>query len=271
MKERVGFEYMNRGEKTPFEIFLQYTNEKEKSAEVLAKFLEPPLSGGGKRLLDIGAGNGVYLESALEKAKSPHDIDITLLEPSIDFVKGLRESLSLRPILESADIVNASFDNFYGNYKNAFDVALASHLPFTKDTLAITLNNMLDVIREHGRLIVVLRGRDDAYEFRTIFKTRLNEEEGYSALVIDDALRVLDELASKCSLRISHADAISELKIPMEKNMEDTIKIVEFYLNERWDNIPENTRNSVLAYLDKKKGLLHQIDGFAVVDKNPLS
>jgi SAM-dependent methyltransferase len=271
MKEHIGFEYMNRGEKTPFETFLQYTNEKEKSAEVLAKFLEPSLSGGGKRLLDIGAGNGVYLESALEKAKSPHDTDITLLEPSIDFAKSLRESLSLRPILESADIANTSFDNFYGNHKNAFDVALASHLPFTKDALATTLNNMLDVIREHGRLIVVLRGKDDAYEFRTIFKTHLNETEDYSALIIDDALRIFEELANERSLRISHADALSKLKIPMEKNMEDTIRIIEFYLNEQWDNIPENTRNSVLVYLGKRKGLLRQIDGFAVVDKNPLS
>ena len=65
-----GFEYRKKKNETPFETFLRYTDEKEKSAIELANILRDSLQESSK-VLDIGTGNGEYLDLALTKITIP--------------------------------------------------------------------------------------------------------------------------------------------------------------------------------------------------------
>ena len=56
-----GFEYRKKRDETPFETFLRYTDEKEKSAIKLAAVLQEGLHEHA-RILDVGTGNGEYLQ-----------------------------------------------------------------------------------------------------------------------------------------------------------------------------------------------------------------
>jgi len=69
MKKKIGFEYRKggAGDETSFEIFLKYTDEKEKSSAVLGKILSRLLVREGMTCLDIGSGNGEYLRLALRE------------------------------------------------------------------------------------------------------------------------------------------------------------------------------------------------------------
>ncbi len=59
--------------------------------------------------------------------------------------------------------------------------------------------------------------------------------------------------------------AKATLRLPYPGNIRDVISVAEFFLNKSWEEIPDNIRKAVLAYLQRKEGVLRQIDGFLVV------
>ncbi len=115
-------------------------------------------------------------------------------------------------------------------------------------------------------MILVLRRKDDIHEFRTRFKSQLMGRD-YESLIIDDAIEVFDGFAKDRLLSISTFSANSELHLPIIDNMPDVISIIEFLLNKKWEEFPDNIREAVLDYINQKKGILHQTDGFALVYK----
>lgn len=58
--------------------------------------------------------------------------------------------------------------------------------------------------------------------------------------------------------------AESELKIPLD-NPQDTIAIIEFYLNKPWDEIPKDMQHDIQQFIKSKRGLFKQIDSIAVI------
>lgn len=269
MTSRVGFEYRRnrRDERIPFEIFLQYTDEKEKSAAVLGKILPRLIRRNGVTLLDIGSGNGTYLHSVLEKVKSLKETVITLLEPSDDLVKKLRDTAKFFPLNAIAKIVYSSFEDFTTNKR--FDLILASHVPLAKDDparLSTIYSRMLELLKPNGTLIVVLRGKDDIHRFRTTFKSRIRGRK-YRSLTIDDAEQVFEKIARRLPLRLEKSSAYAHTLLPYPDKMEDVIAIVEFFLNTKWEEISSEIRESILKYIRDKHGHLQQVDGFLVVKK----
>lgn len=266
MNNQVGFEYRNSKEgETTFETFLRYTDEKEKSAAVLGKILTRLLVKQGMTFLDVGSGNGEYLRFALCKARGIKKTVFTLLEPSPDLAKQLRLTAKRFPRNTVVKIVRATFEDFTTD--NRFDVVLASHVPLAKDNiekLPEVYSRMLNFLTPDGCLIVVLRGKDDIHEFRTKFKSRLIGRK-YRSLTIDDAARMLRRVAKTASLRLSKFIVKATLRLPYPGNMRDVISVAEFFLNKSWEEIPDNVRKEVLVYLQRKKGVLRQIDGFLVV------
>jgi|SRR3989344_8454785 len=267
MMNKVGFEYLDNQGETFFETFLKYTDEKEKSSAVLGKILKLLLTKEGMSFLDIGAGNGEYLRRSLNHIKSLNRIEFTLLEPSEDLIKRLRLTINEFPSNSTVKVVHSTFEDFIDNAQ--FDVVLASHIPFAKDQrdkLPAVFAKMLRLLKQNGSLIIVLRKKDDIHEFRTMFKSQLMGQK-YQSLTIDDAVEVFDELAKSRLLRISTFSANSELRLPITNNMSDVISIIEFFLNKKWEEFPNNIREAVLDYVKQKKGILHQTDGFALIKK----
>ena len=228
--KKVCFEYRKggTGNETPFEIFLKYTDEKEKSSAVLGKILSRLLAREDITCLDIGSGNGEYLRLALSKVRDLKKVSITLLEPSVDLARRLHSTAKLFPRGASVRVARSSFEDFTTDER--FDIVLASHVPLAKDDLArlpAVYMRMLGLLKPNGSLIVVLRGKDDVHRFRTKFKSRLIGRK-YRSLTIDDAERVLRRVTKTASLRLSKFIAKVTLRLPYPGNIRDVILVAEF-------------------------------------------
>ncbi len=265
MNNQISFEYRSsKKDETIFETFLRYTDEKEKSAATLGKILSRTLARQDMTLLDVGSGNGEYLRMALCKVRNMKRVICTLLEPSSALIRQLHWTARRFPRNTVVKIVKSSFEGFATNSR--FDIVLVSHVPLVKDNIKIlpkVYARMFDLLTPDGSLVVVLRGSDDVNEFRTKFKSRLMGRK-YRSLTIDDAERVLRRIAKTSSLRLSKFSAQATLRLPYPHNMLDTVSIAEFFLNKSWEEIPDNIRKAVLAHIQRKKGVLRQIDCFLV-------
>jgi len=266
----VGFEYNKRKDisLSPFETFLKYTDEKEKSSIVLKNILNELFSHKKTTILDIGSGDGTYIMSTLKKTEISEESQIVLLEPSKNLIKKLKNKLrhsSFRNL--KIKMVNMTLDHF-AREKILFRIIIASHSPINKERLPQTLLKMLNLLRNGGHLIIVLRKKDETYRFRTKFKSHLLNDRNYKSLVIDDALKILRELKKYKPLKIRVFKSDSKLYLPMDKNRKDTISIIEFFLNEKWGNIPKTIQKEIDIYIKRKKGIFRQTDGFVLVTKN---
>lgn len=256
-----GMEYKNKKDETPFETFLRYSNEKEESSTRLADLLQE--IAGDLSILDIGAGNGEFLALTLAKTKNLTSLRVTLLEPSRDLVKQLKDHFNRILPRDSVKIIRTTLDDFSNDEK--FDVILASHLFYhiPRDTWVKQLNKMLSFLKPDGRLIIILREKDDAYRFKMAFKPLILDK-NFKALVIDDVLTVLPEVSK---LRVSRYSIASELRVPIDKNVEDAISIIEFYLNEHWQNITERIQKDIFNFIKARNSIFKQLDGIAVIKK----
>lgn len=269
MSNRVGFEYHNEKRETAFETFLRYSNEKEKSSTVLGKILDHLLVEECMTVLDVGSGNGEYLKLSLSKAKIPRKTKLTLLEPSRDLVKRLGVATKQFPDGSIVRVVHSTLEDFAT--EDRFDVILISHVPLAKDQadkLPGIYRKILGLLKPKGSLIIVLRGKDDIHEFRNMFKSSLMSRD-YQSVMIDDVIEMFMNLDNKgIPLHISRYRAHAKLCMPYPNNMRDVISIVEFFLNKKWDEFPNNIRNAVLDYIRQKNGVLKLIDGFVIVRKS---
>lgn len=257
-----GFEYTKKKNETPFETFLRYTDEKERSAIKLATILQARLDE-GSHILDIGTGNGEYLGLALSKTNIPGGTKLTLVEPSNDLVAQLKGRFDKQILPTNVRIVNSTLQAFDNSEK--FDVILMSHL-FYHIPRAIwdeQLTTALSLLKPKGVLIIVLREKDDVYDFKMAFKPLLFDA-SFKALIIDD---VLDNLPKEPALRVVKQSAASELKIPVRENLDDTISIIEFFLNKEWDDVPPSIQQSSLQFIKDRGGIFKQLDGIAVVEQ----
>jgi SAM-dependent methyltransferase len=269
MKKKIGFEYHKRsaGEEVPFEIFLKYSDEKEKSSEVLGRILSRLLTREKMTLLDIGSGTGEYLRLALSKARIPQRLSVTLLEPSTDLATRLCSARKLFPSNVFVNIVSDTFEDFTTGV--LFDIILASHVPLAKDNVAKLpeiYRRMFKLLKPDGYLVIVLRGKDEVHQFRTSFKTKIIGRDYYS-LTIDDAEAILRKIAEQLPLQIQKFNVKAKLHLPYPDDMRDVISVVEFLLNTNWKDIPVVIRDSILTYIRRRNGLFRQIDGFLVVRK----
>lgn len=257
-----GFEYRNKKDETPFETFLRYTDEKEKSAEKLSAILQAKLKD-NSAILDIGTGNGEYLGLALDRADLPKDVKLTLVEPSEDLAASLKGRFEKRFPKDDLKIAVTDLQSFDSDQK--FDVILMSHLFYhiPRATWTDELRKALSFLKPEGILIVVLREKDDAYDFKMAFKPKLFDA-SFKALTIDD---VLEALPKDLTLHIAKVLADSELKIPLDDKREDALSIIEFYLNKEWDEIPEEIQQASIEFIEAKNNTFRQLDGIAVIQQ----
>jgi len=255
---KVSAEYKNKNTITPFETYLKYTSQKKESAIQLAAILGN--SGSSVGILDIGTGNGEYLKYALEKIKDSSNWDLTLIEPSDDLATQLDSTFSER----NTNIVHTDFDSFSSNER--FDIVLASHLFYhiPKQSQTEQLTKMLSLLKTNGTLIIVLRDRDDAYEFKMQFKPLLLSSD-FKAMTIDD---VLNKIPNMDKLNIERRTVTSKLTIPITQNQENALSIIEFYLGKKWEDIPELIKEDIFSFIMQKNNTFELTDGIAVITKS---
>lgn len=262
-KSSTGFEYRNKKSETPFETFLRYTDEKERSAVELAKVLAERLSDGA-RLLDIGTGNGEYLHLALSRLKDVDDIELTLVEPSDDLVRQLKARFKGLLPVRNLRIIQSSLEELESS--ELFDVILMSHLFYhvPRSLWAEQLKKVVALLKPGGALLIVLRGEDDVYDFKMAFKPLLFDP-SFKALTIDD---VLDVFPENEGIQITKQSVTSELRIPLEQNVDDTIAIIEFFLNKEWQEMPRTIQEDAVRFIEAKGSIFKQLDCIAVVERN---
>lgn len=258
------FEYASkRGLETPFETFLRYTDEKEKSAKELSKVLKKILRQ-SESFLDIGTGNGEYLKMALSKLK-PLSLNLTLLEPSKDLVKSLKNTRFQDNT--QVRIVNQTFEDFKSDDK--YSTILASHLyHIKKSEREKQFTKMLNLLQKEGTLIYVIRKKDDVYDFKMKFKPRIYNYKSFEAQSLEQSLITFRKISGSIPITIKILESHSHVKLPIQTNHQDTITIVEFFLNKKWDGISKKIQKEILSYLKERKGDLKQIDGMAIIKKS---
>ncbi len=258
----VGFEYKKKENETPFETFLRYTDEKEKSATKLAAVLRKELHE-HSRILDVGTGNGEYLQLALAEIELPDGVILNLIEPSEDLFEQLDQRFKRNFPDERLKIINSDLQDFESDER--FDVILMSHLFYhiPRATWAEQLAKALSLLKPTGVLIIVLREKDDAYDFKMTFKPQLFDK-SFKALTIDD---VLVTLPGDTHVEVERHSSASELNLPFRKSLDDTISIIEFYLNKPWNDMPRPIQQGALDFIKDKNGIFKQLDGIAVIKK----
>lgn len=240
---------------------MRCTNEKERSAAMLGSIFESVLQP-GMHLLDIGAGNGEHLDLILSTMAVPKNLTITAVEPSADMTQQLRPRLKKH--IPARNLHLLAIDLEHLTTEETFDIILISHLfyhvpPPRRPALLIKIMGML---KPGGKLIIVVREKDDTYDFKMTFKPLLFGS-AFQSLLLKHILGVLPHAEN---LRITRYTVPSQLTIPLE-NRRDTIAIIEFFLSKNWEEMPLSIQRSALAYVEKRSGVFNQLEGIAVIEK----
>ncbi len=253
------FEYsIGDGTLTPFETFLQYSDEKEQTSDKLAELIESspvhPWS-----LLDVGAGDGSFTKLYLSKVNAlPQTVNV--IEPSLDLAEKLPITLGTVADLPLLNIFNGSFQDYATDRK--FDVIVASHVPFTGDNmqnLPDVYTKLLSLLNEDGRLLLVQRAADDTHEFREKFKTLLTGNK-YDSFLVNDALAILSHISDDKKTHMTIDYTNSELIFPDHNPVDRTI-IIEFLLNTQWGKMPDDIKLQIDDYISRKANRFTQHDG----------
>lgn len=259
------FEY-SRGDGilTPFETFLQYSDEKEQTSDKLAELINSsPVSEWS--LLDVGAGDGSFTGLYLSKVDSmPQTINV--VEPSLDLADKLQPTLGALTDLPLLAIFNDSFQNYDTDRK--FDIIVASHVPFTGDNmqeLPDVYKKLLSLLSEDGRLLLVQRADDDTHAFREKFKTLLTGTR-YDSFLMNDAMAILNRISRYTRERMTIDCTNSELLFP-ENNPADRTTLIEFLLNIQWGQIPGHIQQQIDDYISAKANRFTQHDGILTYKK----
>jgi SAM-dependent methyltransferase len=263
--ESSGFEYRTKesSRKTLFETFLAHTDEKEQSAVVLSGILESQVVNGALRILDVGAGTGEYLELALTKLPQPLSVDLRLVEPSTSLTERLQQTFGAAVKADHAKISSTDFDSF--STDDRFDVVIASHVMyhFPLESWPRQLQKMLSFLKPTGALVIVIREKDDVYEFKNAFRPRLDEDT-YAATYTGDVQAAFQSLEPSLPVRIERLSSTSHLVLPADADDPDLHAIIEFYLHVPWKDIPLSMRREITVFLQKRNWSLKQVDGYIV-------
>lgn len=249
--------FSQNNSKTPFETYLNYTNEKENSIKTLSQILKKSIKMNSS-LLDIGCGDGSYLLSALKNNKNKTKIDF--LEPSKKLYDKLIKNIEGSQNCKS---YNYDFETFINNNYKKYDHILASHLyHFPIEQYESFINQILSILKSKGTFIWIERGMDDITEFKREYKTLLLPEKYPKNWIPRDYNRALEILKlQKGVTKLEFSE--STLSFPLS-NFSETIKIIEFYLNIDWSTITADNQKEILNYIKRKKGIFKQQEGIII-------
>lgn len=254
---------------TQFEIYLGYSTEKEVSVKRLSEIFDS-LELSEKDILDVGCGDGSYLIDTIANTQSDIQPNITFVEPSKALFKKLLNNTS--DIQYNVNCINQKFENFLLNNTKEYDLILASHLyHFSRSEYSSIINDMISLLKPSGTLIWVERAPDDIANFKKKFKTMLIPSQyptGWKPRDYKYAYEILKKLSESSNHSLQLFKNESTLKFPSKDNLNDTIAIIEFYLNIEWSSLSETDKEEILNYIREKKGTFTQREAIIVYTKN---
>lgn len=266
------YETSKERKETPYLTFLRYTNEAERSSRVFSSILHSILRksfiGGENKLsiLDIGSGDGRLVVNVFRKLARSLYADLFLLEPSEELHSELGRNIKLLPRRLKVKIINKKYEDLKG-HESFFDIIFASRLyHIARKDRYNQFSKMISQLKVGGHLIFVLRKKDDNYYFKKKFQTKIFGR-GYLTGHIEECMPTFRKISNELNLEIKNFGIHSELKIPVSENLKDSISLIEFSLNTKWNEIPRSLKIRVLKYIEKKQNVFKQLDGVAVIKK----
>jgi 16S rRNA G966 N2-methylase RsmD len=251
---------------TPFEIYLKYSTEKKNSIKELSKILSSP-NIKGKDILDVGASDGSYLIDTLLETKYKELNSITFIEPSNTLYKVLKKKSKKLDEDITINTINKTFEEFYASNNKKFDIVLASHLyHFPRDEYTNFITQLISLVEKSSCLIWVERAPDDIADFKKKFKTQLDPVSYPDSWIPRNYQTVFDILQNMngiCDIFFTE----SALRFPYNSNLNDTIAIIEFYLNLKWEAIPKVVQKEIFDYLRERNGILKEKEAILVYHK----
>ena len=246
---------------TPFEIYLKHSNAMEISSKQLRKILLE-LKGDPLKILDVGSNDGSFLIKSLPKGKK---VEIIFLEPSKNpfekLVKNTKQNKEWK-------CINQTFEDFYQNSKEKYDVVLASHLyHFPREKYQELLSQLASLLKDSGTLIWIERGIDDITDLKRRFLRILLPSlypQDWIPRNYKRALEILKEKEGNTELVLNN----SVLRFPSVSKSNDAIVIVEFFFSIEWGSMPKSIQEEILEYLDERNGVLQQEEGIIIYKKN---
>ena len=242
---------------TPFEIYLKHSNAMEISSKRLRKILLE-LKGDPLKILDVGSNDGSFLIKSLPKGKK---VEIIFLEPSKNpfekLVKNTKQNKEWK-------CINQTFEDFYQNSKEKYDVVLASHLyHFPRKKYQELLSQLASLLKDSGTLIWIERGIDDITDLKRRFLRILLPSlypQDWVPRNYKRALEILKEKEGNTELVLNN----SVLRFPCTQKLNEIIALVEFFLNIEWSSISETTQNEILEYITVRERVLNEEEGILI-------
>jgi len=247
------------GTTSHFEIFLKHSNQKEKSAEVLGALLKQYIKP-NCNLLDIGAGNGEFLSLSLQKGKVKSPVNFCFIEPSKQYVSKLRQLNLARN--SKAVVFNGTWEQYKTSDK--FDIILAAHYIYhtPRENWPKAFQKMWRLLNPGGYFIFVVRMKDDAYKFKNKFKPLFLGGK-FKAVTLEECLPIIKKITKKSQIRIYNVHS----KLYFPHNQMHRIKLIEFYLNQNWQEISNPIKNKITNYIAQRQYSLNLVDGVIVLKK----
>lgn len=262
--------YRKKGNETRFETLLRYSDEKEKSARVLGEILKEILRE-NVDFLDLGSGNGEFLLRSLQHSRFRKPVRFILLEPSKDLLIRLKATIKKFPKNSKIKIISQRWEDYDSEKK--FDIVLVSHSTYGwhRKNWEKLFTKMVDCLRPGGSLVFITRLKDDAYAFKQLFRPFFFGKT-FKAVELGECLRVFAGIFAKkrMAFRPRIYKSHSTLQLPIKKNFEDAVSLIEFYLVKSWSEMPKEVQEKILKFLRSKRYILRQVDGIAVVRKTLL-
>ncbi len=246
---------------TPFETYSKHSNALDVSTKQLRDILLG-VKGNSLKILDVGCSDGLFLINSLPKGKATK---ITFLEPSKDPFEKLKRNTKQN---KEWVCINQTFEEFYQNNKEKYDIVLASHLyHFPREEYKKLLSQLISILKDSGTLIWIERGIDEITDFKKRFKTMLLPSKYPKNWIPPNYKRALEILKRKeGNTKLIQNNSV--LRFPYTQELDDVIAIVEFFLNIEWNSIPRTVQEEILEYIVEKKGILQEEEGIVIYSKH---
>jgi hypothetical protein len=240
--------------RSPFDIFLQYSNQKRKLAALEAKLLLESNGSQRKTLVDIGTSKGtlwMMLAGELQKQGYVNPIHAHLIEPDAASVRALRERVEGIRDYTHGQITSTVHHTNWEDFDPAViggpvDAVLCAHTIYYFPTgkYPQLFGKMIGMVRgaepghNPGKVIVAARTEDPIFHFiRNFFQDATGEP--FNEKTINDASSVLlPSVAGSPGLTYDFHKSHAEVIFPWESDPEAAQKLVGFFLQRPWEEIP---------------------------------